>query len=129
MRKRTFCTLSMLNHSASGQSINLMQQVQNAYFLAGRIICVSRKEVPRSRSLLLQPYTSAFTLLRNRRLIEHLISNEDEKDNEDVISVTKITFTQSYLFCYYHFYLVREIYSSSRLVRLYAVHRNDRRAS
>ena len=36
-------------------------------------------------------------------------SNEDDKANEDIISVSKITFEQSYLFCDYHLHLVYEI--------------------
>ena len=36
-------------------------------------------------------------------------SNEDDKANENIISVSKITFEQSYLFCDYHLHLVCEI--------------------
>ena len=39
------------------------------------------------------------------RLVEHF-SNEDHKANEDVFSVSKITFAQSYLFFDYHSHLV-----------------------
>ena len=39
------------------------------------------------------------------RLVEHF-SNKDGEANEDVISVTKITFAQSYLFCNYNVHLV-----------------------
>ena len=104
-QKRTFCTLSMLNHSARGESIISVQQVQNAFFGAGRIICVSRMEMLFEQDIFYSrlDFSAQGCSLRSSasRTLQQSEANED-----DILSQREHLHMQSYLFCDYHFHLV-----------------------